>query len=58
MWEEGVDGNAEVETRKREIAGRRAGGGGERAPGGATHHFLNDGLRLSGLQLLLHLLFH
>lgn len=23
-----------------------------------THHFLNDGLWLGGLQLLLHLLFH
>lgn len=54
MWEKGVEGNVEVERRKREVGGRRAVGEEKRA----THHFLDDGLWFGGLQLLLHLLFH
>ena len=71
-WEKGGEGEGERERREVERGKRcgekggerRADGGGERSyrssgnspPG--THHFLDDGLRLGGLQLLLHLLFH
>lgn len=51
MWK----GNKEVK-KKRGTDGRRMGHRSSEDSG--THHFLNDGLWLGSLQLLLHLLFH